>query len=82
MIFFCLLARGAAESSAEREEWPPVKNGGGPGGPQRADEETQGCCGPGLLWTDSLDCATGIIIDLKNTLPFSLCSFMLEIILF
>lgn len=45
----CVTAGGATESSAEREEWPAVQDGGGPGGPQRADEETQGCCGSGLV---------------------------------
>lgn len=42
-------AGGAAESSAEGEERPAVQDGGGPGGPERADEETQSCCFTGLL---------------------------------
>ena len=81
-FLICPSAGGAAEPSAEREKWPAVQSGGGPGGPQWANEETQSCCGPGPLWTNCLDCATGIIIDLKNTLPLSLCNFILEIILF
>ena len=50
----CVPAGGAAESSAEGEERAAVQDGGGPGGPQRADEETQGRRGPGLLSTLSL----------------------------
>lgn len=51
-FFLCLCspsAGGAAESSSEGEERPAVQDGGGPGGPQRADEETQGCHLPGLF---------------------------------
>lgn len=38
---------GAGQPSAEREEWPAVPNGGGSGGHEWADEETQSCSCPG-----------------------------------
>lgn len=50
----CLSAGGAAESPPEGEEWPAVQDGGGPGGPERADEEAQGCCCPGLSLFNTL----------------------------
>lgn len=41
---------GAGQPSAEGEEWPAVPDGGGSGGHERADEETQsrGCPGNNL----------------------------------
>lgn len=45
---FVSSAGGAAESTPEGEERPSVQDGGGPGGPERPDEEAQGGCGPGL----------------------------------
>lgn len=38
---------GAGQPSAEGEEWPAVPDGGGSGGHERADEETQSCGCPG-----------------------------------
>lgn len=46
-------AGGAAESSSEGKERPAVQDGRGPGGPQRVDEETQGCHFPGLFHPSS-----------------------------